>query len=43
MIENSSGAINIERRPEFLGNACKIDIFTVKAAVSIKEKMHARM
>lgn len=43
MIQNRAGAINIQRRPEFLGDTCKIDIFAVKTAVVVMEEMHARM
>ena len=40
MIENRPGAIYIERRPEFLLDARKIDIFAVKFAVVVMKRMH---
>ncbi len=40
MIENCPRAVDVKRRAKFLGDARKIDIFTVKLAVAVMEKMH---
>ena len=40
MIENCSGAIDIQRRPKFLRHVSKIDIFAVKLAIAIMKRMH---
>ncbi len=40
MIENRPGAIYVERRPKFLRDPRKIDIFAVKLAVAVMERMH---
>ena len=40
MIENCSRAIDIERRPKFLRDLRKIDIFAVKLTVPVMERMH---
>jgi hypothetical protein len=41
VIENRFRAVNVERRAKFLRDKRKIDIFTVKLAATITEKMHA--
>jgi hypothetical protein len=43
MIENRSRAVDVQRRAKFLGDKCKIDIFTVKLALTVTEKMHATL
>ena len=43
MIENCSGAIDIERRPKLLRHAGKIDIFAVKLAITIMKRMHVNV
>jgi hypothetical protein len=40
VIENCSGAVNIERSAELLRDLRKIDIFAVKLAVAIPKRMH---
>jgi hypothetical protein len=40
VIEDCSRAVNVSGRAEFLGHLRKIDIFTVKLAVTITKKMH---
>jgi hypothetical protein len=43
MIENCSRAVDVQRRAKFLGDKCKIGIFTVKLALTVTEKMHATL
>ena len=40
MIQNCAGAIYIDRSPEFLGHARKIDIFAMKTSVAVMKRMH---
>ena len=40
VIKNCPRAINVKWRAKFLGCASKIDIFAVKLAVAVMEKMH---
>lgn len=40
MIEDGAGAIYIKRRPKFLRDPGKIDIFAVKLAIAVMERMH---
>ena len=40
MIENCAGAVDIERRADFLRDSCKIDIFAVKFSITILKRMH---
>ena len=40
MIENRSGAVNVERRAEFLGRARERDMFAAKLAVAVMKGMH---
>ena len=40
MVEDCSRAVNIRGRTEFLGDACEIDVFTVKGPVVIVKRMH---
>ena len=43
VIQNCSRTVNIERSPELLSNARKIDTFAVQSAVAITKRMHAEM
>src|SRR5437867_5899539 len=40
VVEDCSRAVNIRGRTEFLGDACEIDVFTVKGPVVIVKRMH---
>jgi hypothetical protein len=40
VIEDCPGAVNVEWRAKFFGDACKINIFAVKFAVAVVKKMH---
>jgi hypothetical protein len=40
VIEDCPGAVNVKWRAKFLGYPDEIDIFAVKLAITITEKMH---
>jgi hypothetical protein len=40
MIANCAGAVDVERRPEFLGDLLQVGSFTMKATVAVVKGMH---
>ena len=40
MIENRSRAVHVERRPKFLRDPRKIDIFAIKLPFAVMKRMH---